>query len=227
MQGWTTRQAAAQHGARRVQPRGGTALYDAVAEAVPLAQSGHNRKKALVIISDGNDTSSRTDVRALKRMIRETEVLVYAIGIDSQTDVTGYQPRPPSSSVRGRHGCRFRCRSRCPAAAVASHRRPRRRRFRQRAARQQSRRGRDDRVNVAALREITDDSGGRTEIIRGRARPRSGDRRHRRRVEPQYLPGYAATGVKDGRWHTIRVELRNPSYQVRARARIRRVLRLS
>ena len=28
----------------------------------PLAQSGQNRKKALVIISDGNDTSSRTDV---------------------------------------------------------------------------------------------------------------------------------------------------------------------
>ena len=38
---------------------GGTAMYDAVAEAMPLAQTGRHRKKALLIISDGNDTNSR------------------------------------------------------------------------------------------------------------------------------------------------------------------------
>ena len=43
---------------RASSPNGGTAMYDAVAEAVPLAQTGRNRKKALVVISDGNDTSS-------------------------------------------------------------------------------------------------------------------------------------------------------------------------
>jgi len=59
---------------------------------VPLAQMGRHRKKALLIISDGNDTSSHTDVLAIKRMIRETEVLVYAIGIDSQTS-SGLWPR--------------------------------------------------------------------------------------------------------------------------------------
>ncbi len=50
----------------RIQPRGGTALYDAVADAVPLALTGHNRKKAIVIISDGNDTSSRTDMNVVE-----------------------------------------------------------------------------------------------------------------------------------------------------------------
>ena len=75
----------------RLQVHGGTALYDAVAEALPLAQSGHNRKKALVIISDGNDTGSRTDIQSLKRQIRETEVLIYAVGIDTQTE-WGFQP---------------------------------------------------------------------------------------------------------------------------------------
>jgi hypothetical protein len=40
-------------------------------------------KKAIVIVSDGNDTSSRTNVRELKHLIRETEVLA-AIGIDGQ-----------------------------------------------------------------------------------------------------------------------------------------------
>ena len=33
----------------------------------------------------------------------------------------------------------------------------------------------------------------------------------------QYDLGYVLTGKKDGRWHAIRVEVRNSSYRVRAR----------
>src|SRR5262245_36914764 len=62
-----------------VQARGGTALYDTIAEAVPLAQSGTRRKKALVVISDGMDTSSRMQLPELRQLIRQTEVLVYAV----------------------------------------------------------------------------------------------------------------------------------------------------
>ena len=58
--GWTTDKRRVSAELSRLRPRGGTAMYDAVAEAIPLAQSGKHRKKALVIISDGNDTSSRT-----------------------------------------------------------------------------------------------------------------------------------------------------------------------
>jgi hypothetical protein len=68
----------------RIHPNGGTAMYDAVAEAVPMAQSGQNRKKAVVIISDGNDTSSRVGVGEVRRWC-ESEVLVYAVGIDGGT----------------------------------------------------------------------------------------------------------------------------------------------
>ena len=64
---------------RQIRPRGGTALYDAVAEAVMMAEEGRRRKKAVVVISDGNDTNSETDVREMQQLIRETEVLVYAI----------------------------------------------------------------------------------------------------------------------------------------------------
>ena len=88
--GWTTDKRRVSAELSRLRPRGGTAMYDAVAEAVPLVQSGKHRKKALVIISDGNDTSSRTAVVALQEQIRETEILVYAIGIDSQNT---FQPR--------------------------------------------------------------------------------------------------------------------------------------
>ena len=139
---------------------------------MPLAQSGRHRKKALVIISDGNDTSSHTDVPALKRMIRETEVLVYAIGIDSQTE-SGYRRADSVTNA----SCQRRPAAAARADSVAvpdarrrrrSHRRRARRRFRRRAARQQyAGRATTIGVNVAALRDITDDSGGRTEIVRG------------------------------------------------------------
>ena len=77
--------------------------------------------------------------------------------------------------------------------------------------------GADDRVNVVALREITDDSGGRTEIVRD---PRDLDPATASiadELSKQYYLGYPSPGYHDGRWHTIRVELRNPGYKVRAR----------
>ena len=81
-----------------------------------------------------------------------------------------------------------------------------------------SRRLSDDRVNAAALRDMTDDSGGRTEIVRDPQRSRAGDRKHRRRTEQAVLPGYhVSPGRKDGQWHSIRVEVKNRDYRVRSR----------
>jgi Ca-activated chloride channel family protein len=219
VQGWTRdkRRLSAELG--RLQARGGTALYDAVAEAVPLAQSGHNRKKALVIISDGNDTSSRTDVASLKQMSRETEVLVYAIGIDSQDTFSflpggirqqlAFQRRPPRIPIPFPFPMPGAGRRRPPPPTPPSF---------PPTTRGGNNRGVDgDRVNVAALREITDDSGGRTEIVRGARDLNPATAGIADELSRQYYLGYAATGVKDGRWHTIGVELRNPTYHVRAR----------
>lgn len=216
VEGWTTDKRRLSLELGRMQPRGGTAMYDAVAEAIPLAQSGQNRKKALVIISDGNDTSSRTGVQSLKRLIRETEVLVYAIGIDGQTE-QGYlpmgqggvrRPQPPRLPMPFPFPMPGGRRPGPPPSGPVYPPAPRG---------GLNRGGSDDRVNVAALREITDDSGGRTEIIRS---PRDLDPATAGiadELSRQYYLGYAATGVKDGRWHPIRVELRNPDYHVRAR----------
>jgi hypothetical protein len=77
--------------------------------------------------------------------------------------------------------------------------------------------GADDHVNVMALREMTDDSGGRTEIVRD---PRDLDPAVASiadELSQQYYIGYPSPGYKDGRWHTIRVELRDPNLMVRAR----------
>jgi VWFA-related protein len=212
VEGWTRDKRRLSYELDRMQPRGGTALYDTVAEAVPLAQSGHNRKKALVIISDGNDTSSRTDIVALKQLIRETEVLVYAIGIDSQSTF-GYFPsgmgqRPPRLPIPLPFPLPGGGRRNPPPSPPPSWppTNPR-----------SGRTVNGDRVNVAALREITDDSGGRTEIVRTARDLDPATAGIADELSRQYYLGYPSTGVKDGRWHTIRVELRNPSYHVRAR----------
>jgi Ca-activated chloride channel family protein len=63
LQPWTTDRQQLSKALRGAEPNGGTAMYDAVAEAIPLTVQGQNRKKALLVISDGNDTSSRTTVR--------------------------------------------------------------------------------------------------------------------------------------------------------------------
>jgi VWFA-related protein len=224
---WTTDRRRVSDALNRIAPRGGTAMYDAISEAIPLAQAGKHRKKALVIISDGNDTSSQTAILALKEQIRETEVLVYAIGIDSQVSTESWHS--PRRSFGGivqtlfqnpipfpfpRPGTRRPPRlppsipPRFPPGfpPISTPRNPNTTRVRP-----------DDRVNVAALRDITDDSGGRTEVIRTARDLDPATAGIADELSKQYYIGYASTGVKDGRWHSIRVEVRDGRYHVRAR----------
>ena len=100
LQGWTSDRQLLSRVLSRVTANGGTVMYDAVAEAVPLAQEGQFRKKALVVISDGNDTGSRTTIRELKQQIRESEVLVYAIGIDGESEAPTYRRTTPPPRAR-------------------------------------------------------------------------------------------------------------------------------
>src|SRR5438067_4325676 len=78
LQDWTTDRQLLSRALGRLYANGGTAMYDCVAEAIPMAQRGRNQKKSLLVISDGNDTASHTRVDDLKQQIRESEVLVYA-----------------------------------------------------------------------------------------------------------------------------------------------------
>jgi VWFA-related protein len=208
---WTADREQISRSLRRVNPSGGTAMYDAVGEAVPMAQGGRNRKKAIVLISDGNDTNSRLDVEEVRQLVRETEVLVYAVGIDGQGDATIFsRPTPPTG------------RAPAPIPFPLPGGRGRGFPFPIPSGRGGSgggivRGSADDRVNVVALREITDDSGGRTEIVRD---PRDLDPATAGiadELSKQYYIGYPSPGHRDGRWHSIRVEVRDRSLKVRAR----------
>ena len=241
VEGWTRDKRRVSESLRRIQPRGSTALYDAVADAVRLAQQGHNRKKAVVVISDGNDTTSRTDVFAVKQLIRETEVLVYAIGIDAVASnqfvsilrsagnprVAG-NPRFAGNWQRGgpprpipmpfpMPGGRRPPATPPPTVPVPVPQPPIGGGGGGGGGARWKGGQSDDRVNVAALRDITDDSGGRTEIVRWTRDLDPAVSGIADELSKQYYLGYAQTAAKDGRWHSIRVEVGNPTFHVRAR----------
>jgi VWFA-related protein len=208
VQDWTSDRRRLSAVLNRIVPSGGTAMYDAVAEAVPLATTGTRRKKAVLLISDGNDTNSSASVEEVKQLVRETEVLVYAIGIDGRSTTTQNAPRIPTGRRtpmpfpfpipgRSRPPWGFPQPPSLPGSGGVT--------------------ARDERVNVAALREITDDSGGRTEIVRSAADLDPATTGVADELSRQYYLGYASTGRRDGRWHSITVNVDNPAYRVRAR----------
>lgn len=69
-----------------VQTRGQTALYDATYLGVERVTRGAHKKRAILLISDGQDNSSRYTFNELKRMLKESDVIIYAIGIVSPND---------------------------------------------------------------------------------------------------------------------------------------------
>jgi Ca-activated chloride channel homolog len=63
------------------QAKGRTALLDAVYMAMHQMKKARYSRKALLLISDGGDNSSRYTESEIKRMVREMDVQIYAIGI--------------------------------------------------------------------------------------------------------------------------------------------------
>jgi len=70
-----------------VQTKNNTALYDACYLGVERVQRGTHPKRALLLISDGQDNNSRYTFNELRRVLKESDVVVYAIGILSGGDV--------------------------------------------------------------------------------------------------------------------------------------------
>jgi VWFA-related protein len=145
------------------------------------------------------------NVRELRAAIRESEVLVYALGVDGTAPRTRIFRQPPV--VRPPVPIPF------PIPGTG-RRRPR---FPQIFGPRSPSRNAGERVNADALRQITDDTGGRTEIVRGFDDLPDATARIADELSKQYYLGYASSGEKDGRWHAIRVELRDRRLHVRAR----------
>jgi VWFA-related protein len=63
------------------EPKGSTALIDAVYMGLRQMKKAHNPRRALLIISDGADNNSRFRARDVENVARESDVEIYAIGI--------------------------------------------------------------------------------------------------------------------------------------------------
>jgi Ca-activated chloride channel homolog len=63
------------------QSRGRTALLDAIYMAIHEMKKSRKPRKALLIISDGGDNSSRYNQSEVRALVRESDCLIYAIGI--------------------------------------------------------------------------------------------------------------------------------------------------
>src|ERR1700738_5030885 len=73
-------------------PKGRTALLDAIYLGLSQMRGARNGKRALLILSDGGDNHSRYNESDIKRLVKEADTQLYAIGI---FDPLGYRNRTP------------------------------------------------------------------------------------------------------------------------------------
>jgi Ca-activated chloride channel homolog len=214
VQDWTTDRQLLSRALGRVVADGTTAMYDAVAQAIRLAAAGQNRKKALIVLSDGNDTSSSVKLRDLKELIRESDALLYAIGLECDTGADGRSQQRSQFQRRGPNPFpippigRRRWPIPPPPPPMPLPPPPQSRAWHQSCG---------ESVDAKALHNMTDDSGGRTEIVHDPADLDAATAAIADELSQQYYLGYLSSEKKDGRWHTIRVEVRNRHYRIRAR----------
>lgn len=74
------------NGLLRMIADGQTALHDAVSRAVEHLAKGRHDRKALVVISDGGDNASHSDLQTMLRVVHSSHTAVYTIHIYDPSD---------------------------------------------------------------------------------------------------------------------------------------------
>src|SRR6266850_4749692 len=162
--GWTHAPEEVRRALDNIKPFGGTAVYDAVIESLPVIGRRTRQRAALLVISDGADTASTASLREARSAMHRSDAFVYAIAIDS----------PERQAI-------------------------------------------NTRVNPQALREITAESGGRTEVVQNTSELNEATARIAEELNSQYVLGYTSPRGADGQFHSIRVRVPGAEYRVRAR----------
>jgi VWFA-related protein len=71
-----------EEGVARIDSRGGTAMREAISQCIDhLKDKGKNHKRVLLVVTDGNDNASTISLERLVDRARQSEVLIYAIGL--------------------------------------------------------------------------------------------------------------------------------------------------
>jgi Ca-activated chloride channel homolog len=80
-----------------VSSSGSTALYDAVYLGIEKLRHAHNPRKALLLVTDGEDNHSHYTLSDLKELAKESDIQIYAIGMGGfviPTMTKGHIPGP-------------------------------------------------------------------------------------------------------------------------------------
>ena len=73
---------AMQDGLQKIDARGGTAMRDAIDKSIDyLKKEAKRQKKVLLVVTDGNDNASTINLERLVNRARQSEVLIFAIGL--------------------------------------------------------------------------------------------------------------------------------------------------
>jgi len=162
---------------------GGTSLYDSLYQALQKVKEGRYQKKAVLLVTDGEDTTSLTRFDKALQDIRESDMLVYSLGIrgapgfDMGTDPLSGNSR--SSTLN------------------------------------------NTTVDMKVLNRFGEASGGRAWEIAEATFGRNMDavlETIAAELRSQYSIGYYPTHPKkDGKWHSIRIRMKNPDYVARGR----------
>jgi VWFA-related protein len=79
--GFTDRTSEIESKLASLESKGRTAMLDAVRLALTEMKKARNPRKAILIISDGGDNSSRYAASEIKDLVREADVQIYAMGV--------------------------------------------------------------------------------------------------------------------------------------------------
>jgi Ca-activated chloride channel homolog len=70
--------------------RGGTSIYDAVDLGLEKMEKAHNPKRALILITDGEDTASRHPFASVRNALKEADCQVLVVSVAPQADPEPY-----------------------------------------------------------------------------------------------------------------------------------------
>jgi VWFA-related protein len=182
----------------------GTSFFDAIRDGLRKVRSGRHDKKALLAITDGENTTGVTNRDQMLAAVRDSETLVYSLGTAPETyaDTTEHVP----FSLPGGPGA-----PQMPAL-------PRGVNVRGAAMRNQM-----DSVNMRVLNDIGEASGGRAFLVAetfiggsttqmDKALGQIADE-----LRSQYTIGYYPASAGDGKFHSISVKVSRAGVSVRAR----------
>jgi Ca-activated chloride channel family protein len=170
---------------RNVNATGGTALYDALSDGLTKIRSGRHSKRAILLITDGQDTASAVKFEEVLRSIRQSDLLIYPVGISGLTYARDFDVLASglvSAMVSSK-----------PTRAVQSKR---------------------DEVDLNVLRALAENSGGRAFMLAESLINRGGQIEKvldtiADELRSQYTLGFYPSRPDDGRYHSLRVRTRS------------------